>query len=178
MECSCGIPANHAQCKHGKNEGKWFYGCGNFGTGEGTCDFFKWEKTSPKLRRANAVVLKRAREPTPPLTQPVEDEIEDIQDELQPKKRSITKKQAETLDRMITQAESERAVCENELAVYAHMLRDATADLFLPGTRAEVFAREMAENLIRQCVVDKNRDRTNLDARIFMLRQQRNQRIE
>lgn len=181
MECYCNVPANHSEVKQGKNEGKWFYGCGRYGSGQDTCRFFKWapnpNSDSPKLKRRNAVVMKRARSrsltPDLPPTQPVSEA-----EELPRKKRSITKDEAEMIDRLLDEAETKRVVVENELKVYAHMLRDATADLFRAVSRNEVFALEMTESLVRQCVIDKTKERTELDAKIFMLQQRRKFPIE
>ena len=56
--CKCGIPASSSRSKkEGPNKGKTFFGCGNYGKGE-TCDFFRWDAPP-----------KRAREPTPEITQ-------------------------------------------------------------------------------------------------------------
>jgi hypothetical protein len=43
--CNCGLPAHRALAgKDGPNKGKYFYGCPKYGTDEGPCKFFKWEK--------------------------------------------------------------------------------------------------------------------------------------
>lgn len=57
MVCQCGVPANEAVCrKEGPNNGRVFFGCGNFGKGEETCKFFKWKPRGSA--RAEAAVSK------------------------------------------------------------------------------------------------------------------------
>jgi ssDNA-binding Zn-finger/Zn-ribbon topoisomerase 1 len=64
--CLCGKVASHAQIrKEGKNQGRWFYGCGNYGTQEETCKHFKLD---PVERDANGVPLVTNH-------QPVEEEV-------------------------------------------------------------------------------------------------------
>lgn len=194
MECFCGVAAHIAQCKKGKNEGKWFHGCGRYGSGAETCKFFKWAKEetpkkrerspSPRLKRSNAVILKRARSRslTPPMqtTQLLADEeMEEIDDELRPKVRSITRERAATLDRMIADLRKQQALRRDEVTVYQGMLTKACDDLVFSGcVGIDRRIMQATEQIIRQAMIDSSHAQTDLDARIFLLQQERQKQVE
>lgn len=200
MECFCGVAAHTAQCKKGKNEGKWFHGCGRYGSGAEPCKFFKWAKEgtpkkrerspSPRLKRSNAVMpvtLKRARSRslTPPLpaTQLACDEeieeVSDIDDQLRPKVRSITRERVLTLDRMIAELEKQQALRRDEVSVYQGMLTKACNDLVFSGCRGvDRRIMQVTEQIIRQAMIESSHAQTDLDARIFLLQQERQKQVQ
>lgn len=176
IQCFCGVPAHTAECHKGANAGKWFHGCGRYGTDAEPCKFFKWAKTEKKKRE-------RSRSLTPPLppTQIIQDEIEDDSpDQLRPKKRTITHKHARTLDRMIADTSSRLSEKRSEVNTFQHMLTDACDDLLYseraPPTERRIL--QATEELIRKCLIDTTRDMRELEAQLFLLENRRKMQVE
>jgi len=188
MECLCQVQAHLAECKKGKNSGKWFYGCGRYGTGAETCKFFKWAETpvsspqpvrsprapskDPQLKRRNAMYRSRSPsiEEMPP-TQPL--------DELPRKRRTITTRQSILLDQMIDENEQQFAQLTSEEYVYQKMLAEATKDLYdaEPNTY-DFVTKQMVEKLIRESYIEIHHKKMNVEAKIFLLREQKKKTVE